>query len=90
MDSALKPLQSRKALSKVRTLAQPTTVGPSELLGKHEAELQDKEQKSQENVTSTVISTHAKVPSGIFFFFLFSPLKFQIPVCGQSPAYLRI
>lgn len=88
MDSALKPLQSRTAPSRVRTPAQPTTVWPSELLGKHKAELQDKEQKSQGNVTSVVISTHAKVPSG--FFFLFSPLKFQIPVCGQSPAYLRI
>lgn len=56
-----------------------TTVWPRELLGKNEAQLQDKEQKSQGNVTSVVISTHAKVPSAFFFF---SPLKFQIPVCG--------
>ena len=87
MGSALKPLQSRKAPNKVRAPAQPTTVSPSKLSGKHEAELQDKEQKSQGNVASVVISTHAKVPSALFFF---SPLKFQIPVCGQSPAYLRI
>lgn len=35
------------------------------------AKLQDKEQKSQGNVTSIVISTHAKVPSARFFFFPF-------------------
>lgn len=34
-------------------------------------ELQDKEQKSQGNVTGVVISTHAKVPSAFFFFFPF-------------------
>lgn len=50
--------------------AQPTTVSPSDLLGKHEAELQDKEQKSQGNIASVVISTYAKVPS-VFFFFPF-------------------
>jgi len=62
-----KPLHSTKAPNKVRAPAQPTTISPSELLGKREAKLQDREQKSQGNVTSVVISTHAKVPSAFFF-----------------------
>lgn len=66
----MKPLQSSKALNTGRA-----RLGPSPFqepaVGKQEAQVQDKEQKSQGNVTSVVTSTHAKVPSAWFFFFPF-------------------
>lgn len=70
MGSGLKPLQSSKALNVIRALLSPSPFH-KRAVGKQEAQLQDKEQKSQGNVTSVVISTHAKVPSAFFFFFPF-------------------
>lgn len=63
----VEPLESSKALSVVRALLSPWPF-QQRAVGKQEAQLQDKEQKSQGNVTSVVISTHAKVPSAFFFF----------------------
>lgn len=67
MGSGVEPLQSSKALSTARPCpGLPPFHERAE--GKQEAQVQDKEQKSQGNVTGVVISTHAKVPSAFFFF----------------------
>lgn len=67
MGSGVEPQQSSQALSTVGALLGPSPFH-ERAVAKQEAQVQDKEQKSQGNVTSVVISTHAKVPSAFFFF----------------------